>query len=505
MPNSDNDSRQSAPITRRKAASEDAFNGVAHSSGPNSRADDPWPDPTTLQRELPHVQPFDKNLLPESLRPYCLDAAERMEVPLDFIAIPTVVALSGSVGRRAQIQPKAKDHTWKVTPNLWGGIVALSGRMKSSAIEVGLRPLRAVEREWVKQQTAALAEYNKTPNAERGDDAPKLKRVLANDATYQVLQELHADNSAGLLVCRDELTGWLAQLDQQGREGERGFYLTGWDGNLPYQVDRVGRGSIPLPACCISVLGGLQPQKLSTYLVGSLSKPQNNDGLTPRFQLIVYPDFSEDYNYVDRLPDSDAGEIVNCIFSELAEGDSGNPTLLRFSPEAQDAFVSWHVPFERTVRGGKLHDVLTAHLAKYKSLVPSLALIFELADSVFCSRKLESVSQEQTERAISWTPYLASHTRRIYAPVLQGDLERALKLAEKIKSGQLTSPFTARDVYNNNWELLNSSDLVHQAAAHLVQAGWLREERVGPTEKGGRPTFVYHVNPRIRFEQHLRV
>ena len=34
--------------------------------------------------------------------------------------------------------------------------------------------------------------------------------------------------------------------------------------------------------------------------------------------------------------------------------------------------------------------------------------------------KPESVSYEQTERAIAWTPYLASHAR-IYAPVLPGE------------------------------------------------------------------------------------
>jgi putative DNA primase/helicase len=473
-------------------------------SGTNRTITDSWPEPTTLQRDLPAVQRFDENLLPESLRPYCLDAAERMEVPPDFTAIPTVVALSGAVARRVQIQPRAIDDTWKVTPNLWGGIVALSGRMKSASIEVGLRPLRTVEREWARQHAAALAEYNKAPKDERGDEPPKLKRVLANDATYEALHELHADNPAGILVCRDELTGWLAQLDQKGREGERAFYLTGSEGHLPYTVDRISRGSIPLPACCLCVLGGLQPQKLSTYLVGSLGKPQNNDGLTQRLQLLVYPDFCEDYNYVDRLPNRDAAEIVDCIFSELAEGDPDNPMLLRFSPEAQDAIVSWHLPFERMVRSGKLHDVLTSHFAKFKSLVPSLALLFELADSIFYGRKLESVSYESTERAIAWAPYIVSHAQRIYAPVLQNDRERAIKLAEKLKCGRLTSPFTVRDVYSKNWELLNTSDVVHQAATYLVQAGWLREERVGTTEKGGRPSIVYHVNPRLRFEEHLR-
>ena len=42
------------------------------------------------------------------------------------------------------------------------------------------------------------------------------------------------DNPAGILVIRDELSGWLATLDKPGREGERGFFLSAWNGDTGY-------------------------------------------------------------------------------------------------------------------------------------------------------------------------------------------------------------------------------------------------------------------------------
>jgi hypothetical protein len=52
------------------------------------------------------------------------------------------------------------------------------------------------------------------------------------------------DNPSGVLVIRDELSGWLATLDKPGREGERGFFLSAWNGDTGYTMDRIGRGSI---------------------------------------------------------------------------------------------------------------------------------------------------------------------------------------------------------------------------------------------------------------------
>ena len=43
--------------------------------------------------------------------------------------------------------------------------------------------------------------------------------------------ELLRDNPTGLLVLRDELVGFIASWDKEGREGKRAFYLETWNGN----------------------------------------------------------------------------------------------------------------------------------------------------------------------------------------------------------------------------------------------------------------------------------
>ena len=56
--------------------------------------------------------------------------------------------------------------------------------------------------------------------------------------------------------------------------------------------------------------------------------------------------------------------------------------FLRFDPAAQELFDSWRVALEQRLRAEDEHPVLLSHLAKYRSLMPSLALILYLIDGV---------------------------------------------------------------------------------------------------------------------------
>ncbi len=60
-----------------------------------------WPNPEAIQSELPPVQAFSEELLPVSFRPLVRDVAERMQVPMDYPAVVTVLCLAGVVNRRA--------------------------------------------------------------------------------------------------------------------------------------------------------------------------------------------------------------------------------------------------------------------------------------------------------------------------------------------------------------------------------------------------------------------
>ena len=84
-----------------------------------------------------------------------------------------------------------------------------------------------------------------------------------------------------------------------------------------------------------------------------------------------------------------------------ADGDEEGLPYLRFGLDANDRFVDWRTDLEKRLRSGDLHPALESHLAKYRKLVPALALICHLVDG-----GTRFVGLSALERALAWAKYL---------------------------------------------------------------------------------------------------
>ena len=479
---------------------------------------DEWPEPEPLGNDLPDVPTFEAELMPASLRPLVEDVAERMQVPLDFPAVAAIATLAGMTNRRALIQPKRRETGWIVTPNLWGGIVASPGMMKSPVIACMSKPAREIEAEWRAENEAAMRgfeaeqerakldtsvwqeSYKRAAKAGKSSpekpccnlQAPVAKRLLTSDATFESLHQVLSENPPGLFVLRDELGGWLAGLERQGREQERAFYLECWNGDSSFTLDRIGRGSVHVPHACISLFGGIQPAKLRSYLADALRDGPTNDGLMQRFQLLVWPDAATEWHYVDRAPDTEAAECAAEVYRRVAAMDAENPLRLQFDDRAQEMFIAWLTDLETRIRRDGTSAVMQAHLTKYRSLMPSLALLFSLADG-----GVQSVSLRHAQLASDWCDYLEAHAQRVYACQTTPEKSAAIALGKRLANGWRRAEgfFTLRDLYRNQWAGLTTPDEARPAIHILEDYGWIRKETTTPAT--GRPSEPYAINPRI--------
>jgi putative DNA primase/helicase len=241
--------------------------------------------------------------------------------------------------------------------------------------------------------------------------------------------------------------------------------------------------------------------------VDALEDGPSNDGLIQRFQLLVWPDTTPDWKYVDRPPDAAAEQKAALVFSRLVEMSPENPARFRFAPDAQELFVEWLAELEAKIRGDQLHLALISHLSKYRSLMPSLALLFELADRAsfegfdgsVLANSTNFVSLEHTRQAAAWCDYLESHARRVYSCIVTPQLRAARELADKIKQRQVAADgfFSCREVYLKGWSGLDSPEAVKEAAEVLQDAGWVRDVSTESGPFGGRPSNRYEVNPAV--------
>src|SRR5215204_820042 len=504
-----------------------------------------WPEkPSPLDIRMPDVEEFDEDLLPESLREWVFDVAKRMDnAAPDFTAAAAVVQAAALIGRKVGIYPKRHDD-WMVIPNLWGSLVGPPPSMKTPALEQTTKPTKrlaaraardheealkqheldimvaAAEKSALKKQLEDKAKKVAAGDAPRSEmdairekiealkepEEPTHKRYITNDATIEKLAEILAVNPDGVLYYRDELMGWLRGLDKAGRESDRAFFLEAWNGNGSHEVDRIGRGSVHVPALCVSILGGIQPGPLTKYVSDALEEAEKADGLLQRFQVMVYPDM-KGFEPTDIAPNKKAKNRAYEVFKKLAylEAEKFGATAenvddipcVRFSPKAQQVFDAWRAEVEPRYRSGQYPAALESHMLKYRSLFASLALIFEAIDFVGDVSEGGEVREENALRAAAWCTYLETHVHRVYSPLLDTPERRAQKLLEHLQAGDIRHGVKTREVWRKGWPGLNTAEDLREALEILEGLGWVRRFAIKPSG-GGRPSERLHLHPDLR-------
>ncbi|WP_296488490.1 YfjI family protein [Rhodoferax sp.] len=493
-----------------------------------------WPEPRPIKADLPPAPPFDAlALLPKTLADFVLDEADRMPCAPDYVAAALVVALGSVIGTKCAIKPKRRDD-WIVTPNLYGGVVGDPSAKKTPAINTVMRfldRLEAREGELVDgrmkvfeaekaafeaHQSAVKAAMKKAAVGKpdplmmaaamedmqnlQEPEEPQPRRFKSNDATTEKLGDLLTHNPIGLLVFRDELIGLLASWDKEGREGDRAFYLEGWNGTGSFNIDRIARGSLFIPCLCLSVFGGIQPDLLERYLSG-IATSMDNDGRIQRFQLLVYPD-AVPWQWRDRYPVKGAREAVRDLFDRLAafdpllDGATAADDFVKlahyqFDDEAQAVFIEWATTLHLELIAKEQNPLMQQHFGKFEKLFCALALILHLAEGSIGPVKVDSAI-----RAAAWCEYLAGHARRVYGLVEVGKINTARTLGRRIAEGKLNDQFTARDVWKKGWTGIRSTADAEAALAVLEDYDWVQSFEV--YDQPGRPTIRFNINPKTR-------
>ena len=495
-----------------------------------------WPLPQPMPDDLPPVMPFDYTLLPDSLRPWIRDICERVQCPPDYVAVSAIAAAGSLIGRKIAVRPQRKTD-WFEIPNLWAVLIGRPSTMKSPAMSAALAPLHRLAaianaeyehamqshkaelfRAEVVAESAkksakglidkAIKEGKDIPDVSHllndceAVEAPKLRRYIVNDSSHQALGELLRQTPNGVAVVRDEIIGLLRSFEREDGAEARAFYLEGADGKNAFTFDRIGRGlNLTVPAVCLTLIGATQPAKISRFLRGAVNGDENDDGLIQRFRLLVWPnDDGTPWRDVDRWPDTDAKNrafdvykylddlTADAVQAERDDHDESALPFLRFDDAAHELFLEWRTEIENELRGKNLPDAIESHLAKYRKLVPCLALILHLADGGVGSIGITAMS-----RALDWSDYLRSHAERAYASVTMPAIGAAKRIANAIKKGDLCGAVSITEIRRKRYAGTDESAKVRDALELLADHEWLTIQHV---DTGGRPKEFCMINPR---------
>ena len=474
------------------------------------------------------ASPFPYEDTPSVLSNWIRDMAEIKSMPPDYIAVGLIVSLATLIAGKVKIQPRKNDPRYLVIPNLWGMIIGRPSTMKSPALKLSLKYIEAFEDQLREENKVLLAKYDdvlrmhkniekiadgkilKTlksrPSIDKEEliekegvgpkpEPPQQKRLLTNDTSIEMLAVLCSYNPEGILICRDELTGWLRSLDRHDRANDKAFYLEGWNGNVSYTTDRIGRGTQHIENLTLSVLGGTQPGVLDRYIREAVFN-QGGDGLLQRFQLMVYPDVVQEEGN-GNFPNEDYQRNINEMFDNFYSFSPNLFDYFLFDEKGQKHYEFFSTDNHKKTRSEQLSSTLEAHLGKYQSLYCSLAMIFTLVEDI----DAEEINGHASYQAYIWTNYLESHARRIYGYV-DDPYYSAKKIEEKL--GDLIhwplvpdedQYITARKIYRKGWSGLKDISQVTRSLNQLEHLGWLKSVKA---ETGGRPETRFYPHPDLK-------
>lgn len=508
-----------------------------------------WPEPADLLSPAP-VPRFPADFLPGALREFAESQAFDLQAPLDFVAIPLLVAAATAIGKEFRMAPKGHAD-WTERACLWGACVGHVGDGKTPAFNAALAPIwplqkkwreefegelkahkdavrraRMISKQWDKDAAAALRKGEELPPMPEGGSPPEPphpREMITNDVTQERVAQLLMNNPRGALFYRDELSGWFSSFNQYRPGADEQFYLQCHAGG-PWLQHRKS-GDVVIPDVFLTVFGGLQPDVVATALGRGLHTGKPDNGLTARFSLLAWPEPVAALQWVDNSPDRDLRQRVNHLFEKLSTLDPErfvgplpkgwiHYPPLRFTPEAQIVFHDWFLEHHQAQQALEPEAQIKGHFAKYDGLFVRLALVHHLLRYTQGEPVEPATADVNTARAVRRfiEGYLRPHARKVYGhlghdPGYAG----AKKIGQWLIDNPGITSFTAREISRKQWAGLTGrdentgKDYLRASLAHLDNvAGWVRAEEVPTGPQGGRPTVSYDVNPKIRQEGRFR-
>ena len=500
-----------------------------------------WAPPLPLPITLLPVPSFNPAWLPDLVRPLCLDIASSLPCAIDYPAVNLFTCLGSVLGNKLLVEAKTVN-SWTEVANLWGLCIGDVSQMKSPSAYPFLQLMNRLQERAQQQHSTAVAQHQgammahqallkhhqKSLNAAAAKGAttaspsiplsppePLLKHYFTTNATYEKLGELCVGNRDGVLVYGDEVSGLLASLNREEMRAARAFFLTGFNGKSPYKFDRIMRGTVALPRYALGILGNIQPDPLLRLLVEHMKL--QNDGMTQRFGLMVWPD-PVALGFVDQPRPPYAFHNACKVFDAFAEldpqktGASSNfgnwEWFIRLDQAAQARFVNWLTTENLRVRQNTSEAAsLREHFGKYPKLVLALALMLHLMDLVQATSnaaldepqgeiaKLFPITLNAVVRAIEIASYAAGHARRVYRAGADPAYVTARLLALRIAKGELAGTVRVRHIVRHCWSDLTDVDRVAAGLAVLEDYGWVREHQVRRGATGRPASNNWDINP----------
>lgn len=367
---------------------------------------------------------FPIDIFPKLVQTYILDCKEKLQMNVDYMGCSLLWLISLITGNSYDVEVKKG---WKEKAVIWLALVGNAGIGKTPSINKITFPINKINLKNQKKYHEAkteFEEFNKLSKKEKQElfgtnyqmKEPVNTQMVVNDITLEALIDLHQNNENGIGVLKDELAGWLKDMNKYRAGSDLEFWLSSWSGQS-VSVNRMTRkgGFVEYPF--ISVLGGIQPS-----IFDNLTTEENKEnGFMDRL-LISYPDVKVD-KYIDAEMSYEAikwyEEIITKFYNDVkrkfeSTKEDERTFTVKFSPDAKTEWVRIFNDITDKQNSDNENQYLKSMYPKQKSYVPRFALLIHLFECFNNNwNNIEFIEKDSMIKAEKLSNYFVNNAKKV--------------------------------------------------------------------------------------------
>jgi hypothetical protein len=364
---------------------------------------------------------FPIDVFPKDIQTYLLECNVKLDSSIEYMGCSLLWLISVCIGNSIEMEVKKG---WIENLSLWISVVGKAGLGKTPSISNIIFPLIKINAKEIKtfiKENEKYEYYNALSKKEKDEHSEVFKPIktqfIANDITLEALVDLHQESDNAVGVFKDELAGWLKDMNKYREGSDLEFWLSTWSGKS-VNLNRLTRKGSFVEKPFIPVLGGIQPNIFNTFY----TEENKDNGFMDRM-LLCYPDLSIDKYNENEISDDilkwykeiviSFYDTIKSIIKRDEDGDIISLTA-KFSDEAK---IEWMRIFNEMTdiqNNEEENEYLKSMFPKQKSYIPRFACLIHVFNDFFSEGGNSLlISKESVLKAEKLSKYFIATAKKI--------------------------------------------------------------------------------------------
>jgi hypothetical protein len=352
-----------------------------------------------------NVIKFPIDVFPESIQNYIVELNRTLNYKKDFLAVSFMFTMATINGNCFKLRVK---NGWISATTFWFAVVGESGVMKTHPITQMVRPLKEIDRMSKTGYDLEMEQYNTLDdNQKKKEPKPVFRQLLIEDFTIEACHYIHKNNPRGLGLHKDELVGFLNDMNKYRKGSDEQFWLESFN-NSSYIVNRVTKEPLMINDIMVNIIGGIQPN-----ILHQIANSANGNGLIERF---LYT--TSESNIFPLSIDDIQKEWIDWYSSTIKHIEpmftySDRAQIIEMDIEALKLMIEFDTKVCKIQESEDETSGMRNYLNKIKTYLPRFALLVCIIDTCFDGGSYQ-VTLNHMQKATKIADYFISSARFIF-------------------------------------------------------------------------------------------